>query len=63
MLKLAIRNHGATRIGHGYRIVDDAALMEELKEKGIHLEICPTSSRKTGDWETFKREIGQSTLV
>jgi adenosine deaminase len=55
-VKLAIRKYGATRIGHGYRIVDDAALMEELKEKGIHLETCPTSSRETGGWETLKEK-------
>lgn len=51
-VKSAIRNYGATRIGHGYRIVDDLPLMNELREKGIHLETCPTSSRETGGWDT-----------
>ena len=50
-VKAAIIEYGATRIGHGYRIIEDTNLMEELKEKKIHLEICPTSSRETGGWE------------
>ena len=30
------------RIGHGVRASEDAALMEELATKGIHLEVCPS---------------------
>lgn len=36
------------RIGHGVRSYEDSTLMEYLKEKDIHLEICPTSNIKTG---------------
>lgn len=50
-IKLAITKYGATRIGHGYRVVEDAELMDEIREKNIHLEVCPTSSRETGGWE------------
>lgn len=33
-----------TRIGHGVRSVEDPELMNFLKEKDIHLEVCPTSN-------------------
>jgi adenosine deaminase len=45
---------GAQRIGHGVRLVDligtpagDAAVAE-LRERGVHLEVCPTSNVHTG---------------
>lgn len=45
---------GAQRIGHGVRLVDllgtpagDAAVAE-LNERGVHLEVCPTSNVHTG---------------
>lgn len=50
-VKAAIREYGATRIGHGYRIVGDDDLVKEMKEKNIHLETCPTSSIETGGWK------------
>ena len=50
-IKLAITTYGATRIGHGYRITEDLELMNELREKNIHVEVCPTSSRETGGWK------------
>jgi adenosine deaminase len=39
---------GAERIGHGVRSVEDPALVAELAERRIPLEICPTSNRLTG---------------
>lgn len=36
------------RIGHGVRSYEDSTLMDYLKEKDIHLEVCPTSNIKTG---------------
>lgn len=36
------------RIGHGVRCVKDKHLMEVIAEKGIILEICPTSNLKLG---------------
>lgn len=36
--------YGARRIGHGIRAMEDESLMEMLKEKGIVLEMCPSSN-------------------
>jgi adenosine deaminase len=33
-----------TRIGHGVRAIEDPALVEELAERGLVLECCPTSN-------------------
>lgn len=38
---------GASRIGHGVRCYEDAALLELVKEKNIPFEMCPTSNRQT----------------
>jgi adenosine deaminase len=45
---------GATRIGHGVRLVDALhdparrALVDEALALGLHLEVCPTSNVQTG---------------
>ena len=45
---------GATRIGHGVRLVDaigDPArqhLLDAVRRRGLHLEVCPTSNVHTG---------------
>jgi adenosine deaminase len=46
----AIEELGAHRIGHGIRSVEDPKLMEFLRDKGILLEMCPTSNRVTSAW-------------
>jgi adenosine deaminase len=40
----AIRDLGAERIGHGFRSIEDPALVDYLAEQGIGLECCPTSN-------------------
>ncbi|HLZ68422.1 MAG TPA: adenosine deaminase [Dehalococcoidia bacterium] len=40
----AIDALGAERIGHGVRAAEDPALPAVLKERGIALEVCPTSN-------------------
>lgn len=38
---------GASRIGHGVRAAEDSALLQELAEKKIPLELCYTSNLQT----------------
>lgn len=49
-IRQAVQVYGASRIGHGYNVVDDPKLMKELKDQNIHFEVCPTSSVETGGW-------------
>jgi adenosine deaminase len=37
-----------TRIGHGVRAIEDAAVTDELRRRGIVLEVCPTSNVALG---------------
>jgi adenosine deaminase len=46
--------YGASRIGHGVRIYEDEAVCELVKNKGIFLEMCPTSNRQTHAVENMK---------
>ena len=43
---------GARRIGHGVRLADAIAvredLLDEVRQRGLHLEVCPTSNVHTG---------------
>mmetsp|Transcript_42201 Transcript_42201/g.78496 ORF Transcript_42201/g.78496 Transcript_42201/m.78496 type:complete len:410 (-) Transcript_42201:230-1459(-) len=45
-VRVAMDVYGATRIGHGYRSVGSAAY-DYAKTKGVHFELCPTSSVST----------------
>ena len=45
-VKLAIE-YGAVRIGHGVSSRENKEVLKLLKEKGIFLEMCPTSNRQT----------------
>lgn len=44
----AVRDLGVSRIGHGVRAIEDLALVEELAENGIVLEVCPGSNVALG---------------
>jgi adenosine deaminase len=53
------------RIGHGTSLFRDPVLVRRFQEQGIHLEICPTSSLRTGSVERLEdhpvrlaRELG-----
>jgi len=49
----AIRDLGAERIGHGFRAIEDPALVDYLADKGIPLEVCPTSNLHTSTVDSY----------
>ena len=49
----AIRDLGASRIGHGFRAIEDSALVDYLAKHGVGLEICPTSNLHTSTVENY----------
>ncbi|XP_076029413.1 adenosine deaminase-like isoform X2 [Oratosquilla oratoria] len=48
MIRVAVEEFHAQRVGHGYRVVEEPALLGFLREKEIHVEVCPHSSYTTG---------------
>lgn len=58
-IEIAIRQLGASRIGHGIRLQDDEVLLEEVKARGITLECCPISNMQTKACESW----GQYPLI
>ena len=58
----AIEHLGAERIGHGIAAAQDPALMALLAERGIVLEVCPTSNVSLGVYATLE-EVPVRTLV
>lgn len=44
----ALKVLAAERIGHGVRAIEDPALVAYLAERGVPLEICPTSNVRLG---------------
>lgn len=44
---------GAERLGHGVRSIHDPALLAHLRERGVVLDVCPTSNIRTGAVETL----------
>jgi adenosine deaminase len=43
-----------TRIAHGVRSIEDPALVEELAQRGIVLECCPTSNVVLGAFDSYE---------
>ena len=48
-----LEHFGPSRIGHGVRSHEDEKLVAHLKEKGIHLECCPTSNVQINVFDTY----------
>lgn len=46
-VRQAVEGLGAERIGHGIRALEDSAVVDLLLERGIPLEVCPTSNVHT----------------
>ena len=53
-VRQALRLPGISRISHGVRAVDDPALVEEIAERGIVLEVCPTSNVATKVFDGYE---------
>ena len=49
-----LENFAPSRIGHGARSAEDKKLVEYLKNKKIHLEICPSCNIQTSMYEEYK---------
>jgi adenosine deaminase len=47
-VRYAIEHLGATRIGHGVRILEDHPTVRLAQEAGTYFEICPTSNIQSG---------------
>ncbi|HIE39535.1 MAG TPA: adenosine deaminase family protein, partial [Anaerolineae bacterium] len=54
----AIRLLHASRIGHGVRAVENSDVVRFVQERGVVLEVCPTSNLQTG----VVRTLGQHPL-
>jgi adenosine deaminase len=48
-----VKNFQPSRIGHGVRAIEDPMLVEYLREKQIHLEVCPTCNVQTDIFDTY----------
>lgn len=42
-----------SRIGHGVRSIEDPSLVSQLRERQIHLEVCPTCNVQTDIFGTY----------
>ncbi|MFN3721919.1 MAG: adenosine deaminase [Paracoccaceae bacterium] len=51
----AVTDLGVERIGHGVRAIEDPALVDELAERGIVLEVCPGSNIALGLYPDVRR--------
>ncbi|MFP8488121.1 adenosine deaminase [Gracilimonas sp. Q87] len=51
-VKETMQHFHPSRIGHGVRSLEDPELLDELKDKNIHMEVCPTSNVQTGIYDS-----------
>jgi adenosine deaminase len=49
----AVDHLDVARIGHGVRVVEDAALLQLLKARGTFLEVCPGSNIALGLFPSY----------
>ncbi|MCC7322076.1 MAG: adenosine deaminase, partial [Rubellimicrobium sp.] len=53
-VRAAIRDLEVERIGHGVRAIEDLALVDEIAERGIVLEVCPGSNIALGLYKGWR---------
>ena len=53
-VRQAVLGLGAERIGHGIRSIEDPAVLDLLAERGIPLEVCPTSNLHTSTVRDYR---------
>ncbi|SPH17135.1 Aminodeoxyfutalosine deaminase [Defluviimonas aquaemixtae] len=53
-VRAAIRDLRVERIGHGVRAIEDLALVDEIAEAGIVLELCPGSNVALGLYKDYR---------
>lgn len=53
-VRQAVLGLGAERIGHGVRAIEDEATLDLLAERGIPLEVCPTSNVQTSTVPSYR---------
>ena len=46
-----------SRIGHGVRSTEDSQLLTHLREKNIHLEVCPSSNLRTNVYSSYAAHV------
>lgn len=51
----AIRDLDVERIGHGVRAIEDLALVDEIAERGVVLEVCPGSNIALGLYPQWRK--------
>lgn len=54
-VRVSVEDLKADRIGHGVRTEQDPKVEQMIKEKGIPLEMCPTSNVQTGATESLEK--------
>ena len=54
---------GVTRVGHGHHIYENPALCREAIDKGITLEICPTSNIQCKTRESYQLHPAENLLA
>jgi adenosine deaminase len=53
-VRAALKELEVERIGHGVRAIEDLALVDELAERGVVLEVCPGSNVALGLYPSFR---------
>ena len=54
-IRAALEALHAERLGHGIRILEDERLLAEVRERGVPLEVCPTSNVMTGQVASIEK--------